>query len=73
MTCKGLVVVVLTFVAALVSIDARGAGECAMSCNDLRTEVLTLEICRLADKSLWECKGKRRQERLDTRGCRLPS
>jgi hypothetical protein len=26
--------------------DARLAGECAMQCNDLRLEVLTLEICR---------------------------
>jgi hypothetical protein len=25
---------------------SRGAGECAMLCNDLRFEVLTLEICR---------------------------
>ena len=24
----------------------RLAGECAMTCNDLRTEVLTLEMCR---------------------------
>ena len=25
---------------------ARLAGECAMICNDLRTEVLTMEMCR---------------------------
>lgn len=30
---------------------ARLAGECAMQCNDLRLEVLTLEICRYYNKS----------------------
>lgn len=30
----------------LVGVNSRGAGECAMLCNDLRFEVLTLEICR---------------------------
>jgi hypothetical protein len=24
-----------------------GGGQCAMTCNDLRTEVLTLQMCRL--------------------------
>jgi hypothetical protein len=28
------------------SVSARGAGECAALCNDLRFEVLTLEMCR---------------------------
>ena len=26
--------------------DSKGAGECAMLCNDLRLEVLTNEMCR---------------------------
>ena len=26
--------------------EARLAGECAMQCNDMRKEVLTLEICK---------------------------
>ena len=36
----------------LQGVDARLAGECAMQCNDLRLEVLTLEICRDAKKTL---------------------
>jgi hypothetical protein len=32
--------------------QSRGAGECAGLCNDLRFEVLTLEICRNAKKTL---------------------
>ncbi|KAJ1430066.1 hypothetical protein B484DRAFT_449092 [Ochromonadaceae sp. CCMP2298] len=34
------------------SANARGAGECAALCNDLRFEVLTLEMCREAKKTL---------------------
>lgn len=36
----------------VVSSAERGAGECAGLCNDLRFEVLTLEICRNAKKTL---------------------
>jgi len=32
--------------------SGRGAGECATLCNDLRFEVLTLEICREAKRTL---------------------
>lgn len=32
---------------------ARLAGECAMMCNDLRTDVLTLEMCRYYLKIVW--------------------
>jgi hypothetical protein len=28
--------------------QVRGAGECAMECNDMRTEVLTMDMCRYA-------------------------
>lgn len=37
---------VVFFAQLLASVSSRGAGECAMLCNDLRFEVLTLEICR---------------------------
>lgn len=46
----GLLALVLSIV--LQGVNARLAGECAMQCNDLRLEVLTLEICRDAKKTL---------------------
>jgi len=35
-----------------IGLGARLAGECAMMCNDLRTEVLTLSMCRDAKRTL---------------------
>lgn len=35
-----------------VTIEARLAGECVQLCNDLRTEVLTMEMCREAKRTL---------------------
>lgn len=31
------------------AVQARLAGECAMLCNDLRLDVLNMEICRFVD------------------------
>jgi hypothetical protein len=39
----------------LVGVNSRGAGECAMLCNDLRFEVLTLEICRYVASAALTC------------------
>jgi hypothetical protein len=36
---------VLLVIMAL-AVESKGAGECAMLCNDLRLEVLTNEMCR---------------------------
>jgi len=36
----------------VMGLGARLAGECAMMCNDLRTEVLTLSMCRDAKRTL---------------------
>ena len=41
-----LVVVVFVLACVLNEVQSRLAGECAMECNDLRTEVLTMDICR---------------------------
>lgn len=47
-----LVFAILTLMNLPGSINAKGAGECAMLCNDLRFEVLTLSICKDAKKIL---------------------
>lgn len=36
----------LVVLCVVVTAQVRLAGECAMLCNDLRTEVLTLAMCR---------------------------
>jgi hypothetical protein len=45
--CTTLLIQLTTFF-----VNGRGAGECATLCNDLRFEVLTLEICREAKRTL---------------------
>ncbi len=40
------VIFILLAVLALVAKAQITAGECAMKCNDMRTEVLTMEMCR---------------------------
>lgn len=39
-------VFIATVLCVLSVVNARLAGECAMICNDLRTEVLTLAMCK---------------------------
>jgi hypothetical protein len=40
------IIFVLLAIMALVAEAQITAGECAMKCNDMRTEVLTMEMCR---------------------------
>eukprot|EP01038_Epipyxis_sp_PR26KG_P014049 gene14049-18842_t len=45
-------VIVITISIVCFLVESRLAGECAMICNDLRFEVLTLEMCREAKRTL---------------------
>lgn len=47
-----LILLVALSLQLFLGVNSRGAGECAMLCNDLRFEVLTLEICREAKRTL---------------------
>ena len=49
-------IIYCTFIALLIiaNVQSQGAGECAAMCNDMRTEVLTMEMCRLVYISLFK-------------------
>jgi len=49
---RGLVTLLIAFLNVYVAQSQRGAGDCAHICNDMRHDILTLDMCREARKTL---------------------